>query len=73
MWCASTHLVECKHLPDHLPAVLKRHLHAVIDLRVVSWMRAWAEMERLLGFAVTRDVSQFLCASSLRARPRVAG
>jgi hypothetical protein len=24
-------LVECEHLPDHLPAILKCHLHAVVD------------------------------------------
>lgn len=34
-----TYLVEGEHLPDHLSAVLKCHLHAVVDLRIVSVRR----------------------------------
>lgn len=34
-----TYLVECEHLPDHLSSVLKCHLHAVVDLRIVSGRR----------------------------------
>lgn len=35
----ATYLVECEHLPDHLPPILKCYLHAVVDLRIVSVRR----------------------------------
>ena len=35
----ATDLVECEHLPDHLPTILKCDLHAVVDLQLVSSMR----------------------------------
>jgi hypothetical protein len=46
---STTDLVKCEHLPDHLPAILKCHLHAVVDLRIVSSMRFRAK-----GGALTR-------------------
>jgi hypothetical protein len=68
----STYLVECEHLPDHLPTILKRDFHAVVDLQCVSSLRIRAELERLLGFATPSGVSQCLYASSLRSRTRAA-
>lgn len=63
-----TNLVEGEHLPDHLSAILKRDFHAVVDLHWVSLCGFGRVLKRLLDFAISGVVSQFLCASSLRSR-----
>jgi len=46
----ATYLVECEHLPDHLPSILKCYLHAVVDLRIVSGRRLRADGRALTRF-----------------------
>jgi hypothetical protein len=68
-----THLVECQHLSNHLPTVLKCYLHAVVDLRPVSSMRFGAEVGALTRFCYIIRRQSVPRASSLRSRTRAAG
>jgi len=61
-WKAA-HLVESEHLSRHLPPILKRNFHAIIDLEFVSFVKLCGQGRRTYQILLHSNVSQsVLCA-----------
>lgn len=70
------YLVEGEHLPDHLPSVLKCHLHAVVDLRIVSGRRelaGWRALTRFCYIKARQSVSMRVFSQVTESRRERAG